>query len=57
MADKSAVSTLVDSIDMSSAFKPTDFLRIARARGESDVTELNDMRPWFTLIGDEEEEE
>jgi hypothetical protein len=56
MADKSVVSTSA-AIDSSVSFKPTDFPRIGRARAESDNFELSELKPWFTLVDDEEEEE
>jgi hypothetical protein len=57
MADRSPASTTVDLMDSSIAFKPTDFPRIGRARGESDSFELSNLKPWFTAVDDEEEEE
>ncbi|MFJ3481818.1 hypothetical protein ACIPL1_00400 [Pseudomonas sp. NPDC090202] len=57
MADKSVVSASTDIIDSSVSFKPTDFPRIGRARAESDNFELRELKPWFTLVDDEEEEE
>ncbi|NBB11585.1 hypothetical protein [Pseudomonas sp. SLFW] len=57
MADKSVVSASAEFLDSSVSFKPTDFPRIGRARAESDTFELSELKPWFTLVDDEEEEE
>ena len=57
MADKSAVLTSAAIVDSSVSLKPTDFPRIGRARAESDNSELSELKPWFTLVDDEEEEE
>ncbi|MFJ5296983.1 hypothetical protein ACIQAL_10695 [Pseudomonas sp. NPDC088368] len=57
MADKSVVSASAEFRDSSVSFKPTDFPRIGRARAESDTFELSELKPWFTLVDDEEEEE
>ncbi len=57
MADKSVVSTGVEITDSPVSFKPTDFPRLGRARAESDNFELSGLKPWFTLVDDEEEEE
>lgn len=57
MADKSVTSMNAESLDSSVSFRPTDFPRIGRARAESDNFELSKLKPWFTLVDDEEEEE
>ncbi|GEM_PF-1576853 len=57
MADKSVVLTSAAIVDSSVSLKPTDFPRIGRARAESDNSELSELKPWFTLVDDEEEEE
>ncbi|SDH34416.1 hypothetical protein ABDX87_06185 [Pseudomonas abietaniphila] len=57
MADKSVVLASAEIFDSSVSFKPTDFPRIGRARAESDNFELSELKPWFTLVDDEEEEE
>lgn len=57
MADKSVVLASAEIFDSSVSFKPTDFPRIRRARAESDNFELSELKPWFTLVDDEEEEE
>jgi len=57
MADKSVVLTSAAILDSSVSLKPTDFPRIGRARAESDNSELSELKPWFTLVDDEEEEE
>ncbi|SEJ02066.1 hypothetical protein [Pseudomonas sp. NFR16] len=57
MADTSAVSTSAEIGDASVSFKTTDFPRIGRARAESGNFELGELKPWFTLVDDEEEEE
>jgi hypothetical protein len=57
MADKSVVLASAEIFDASGSFRPTDFPRIGRARAESDNFELSELKPWFTLVDDEEEEE
>jgi len=57
MADNSVVLTSAAIVDSSVSLKPTDFPRIGRARAESDNFELSELKPWFTLVDDEEEEE
>lgn len=57
MADKSVVLTSAAIVDSPVSLKPTDFPRIGRARAESDNFELSELKPWFTLVADEEEEE
>jgi len=57
MADKSVVLTSAEIMDSSVSQKPTDFARMGRFRAESDNFELGDLKPWFTLVDDEEEEE
>lgn len=57
MADKSVVLTSAAIVDSFVSLKPTDFPRIGRARAESDNFELSELKPWFTLVDDEEEEE
>ncbi|MFK3974811.1 hypothetical protein ACI2KS_29245 [Pseudomonas sp. NPDC087358] len=57
MADKSVLLTSAGISDSSASFRPTDFPRIGRAKADSDTFELNELKPWFTLVDDEEEEE
>ncbi|SEQ91646.1 hypothetical protein SAMN03159444_02763 [Pseudomonas sp. NFACC02] len=57
MADNSVVLTSAEVFDSSVSFKPTDFPRLGRARAESGNFELSELKPWFTLVDDEEEEE
>jgi hypothetical protein len=49
--------TSAEIFDSSVSLKPTDFPRIGRVRAESDNFELSELKPWFTLVDDEEEEE
>lgn len=57
MADRSVVLASAEILDSSVSQKPTDFPRIGRFRAESDNFELSELKPWFTLVDDEEEEE
>ena len=57
MADRSVISASTDIGISYVSFKPVDYPRIGRARAESDNSGLNELKPWFTLVDDEEEEE
>ncbi len=57
MPDKPVVSTSAEIMNSSVSFRPTDFPRIGRVRAQSDNVELSELKPWFTLVDDEEEEE
>jgi len=57
MTDRSVVSTSAEILDSSMSFKPVDYPRIGRARAESGNFELSELKPWFTAVDDEEEEE